>query len=73
MSMGEKLEIIAENVPKVYEAGKKTRDKEWWNTYLAPMNNGNPNNYLFAGSAWNSKTFYPNQDFAPLELPLKVR
>lgn len=62
MSMGEKLEIIAENEPKVYDAGKNARDIEWWNAYLAPMNNGNPNNYLFAGSAWNSKTFYPNQD-----------
>ena len=62
MSMGEKLEIIAENVPKVYDAGKNARDKEWWNTYLAPMNDEKPNNYLFAGSAWNSKTFYPNQD-----------
>lgn len=62
MSMGEKLTIIAENAPKVFEAGKKERDAEWWNTYLTPMKNGSPNNYLFAGSAWNSNTFYPNQD-----------
>ena len=62
MSMAENLEIIAENVPKVYEAGKNARDKEWWDTYLAPMRAGKPCNYLFAGAAWNSDTFYPNQD-----------
>lgn len=67
MSMGEKLEIIAENVPKVFEAGKKARDEEWWNTYLAPMRAGKPSNNAFSGPCWNGNTFYPTQDIIPLE------
>lgn len=62
MSIKEKLVSVTENVPKVYDAGKKARDDEWWDTYLAPMKLGRPTNYLFAGPSWNGNTFYPNQD-----------
>lgn len=67
MSTADNLNTIAENVPKVYNAGKQARDDEWWNTYLAPMKAGKPSNYLFAGAGWNGNTFYPNQDIVPLE------
>lgn len=67
MSIETNLTTIAVNAPKVYEAGKKTRDKEWWSTYLAPMRAGKPTPYAFAGGCWNGDTFYPTQDIVPLE------
>jgi hypothetical protein len=56
MSMGEKLEIIAENVPKVYESGKKAEYNDFWN------NVGTTGDYAFAGTAWNKDIFKPNRN-----------
>lgn len=67
MSLSEKALQLKEDIDGVYEAGKNARDKEWWNTYLAPMRNGNPSNYAFAGPSWNGNTFYPTEDIVPKE------
>lgn len=58
MSIAEKLITVAENVPKVYEAGKKSEYDTFWNRY---QNNGKRTNYTFAfgGEGWNNKTFKP--------------
>lgn len=62
MSLADKALLLKEDFDGVYEAGKKARDAEWWDTYLAQMRAGKPSNYLFAGAGWNRDTFYPTQD-----------
>lgn len=61
MSIAEKLTQIAENVPKVYEAGKKAEYDRFWDLYqtkgVPGMHHG-----AFAGSRWNDDTFYPKYD-----------
>lgn len=61
MSMAENLEIIAENVPKVYEAGKKSEYDAFWDEY---QSNGSRRNYKygFAGVGWDDSTFNPKYD-----------
>ena len=58
---------MASGVNEVYDAGKKERDKEWWDAYFAPMREGKPTPYMFAGGCWNGTTFYPTQDIKPSE------
>ena len=57
MSIMGNLATIAENVPKVYEAGKKAEHNEFWNDIGARAD------YRFAGTAWNKNTFKPTQNF----------
>lgn len=58
MSIAEKLTTVAENVPKVYEAGKKSEYDDFWDSY---QNNGKRTNYSYAfgGEGWKNKTFKP--------------
>lgn len=63
MSVADKLQTIAENEQKVYDAGKKSQYDEFWDTYQL---NGNRTNYLgaFAGGVW-SKLFKPKYNMRP--------
>ena len=69
MNIQEKLTKIAEDMPKVYEAGvaegKKTAYDEFWDAY---QQNGNRENYgnAFAGVGWNAQTFRPKYDIKPI-------
>ena len=61
MSIAEKLTTIAENEPKVFEAGKKAREDEFWNTI---QNNGNATTYtrLFSNTHWTDSLFKPRHN-----------
>ena len=64
MSIAEKLTAIAENVPKVYEAGQKSEYDRFWDAY---QNNGNVvEGYgMFSGNQWTDETYQPKH-------PIKV-
>jgi hypothetical protein len=64
MSIADKLVTVAENVPKVYEAGKKSEYDAFWDAY---QQNGERVNYHtgFAGQGWNEHTFKPKYDIKP--------
>ena len=64
MSIAEKLQTIAENEQRVYEAGKKAEYDEFWDVY---QENGNRTNYntAFAGYGWTDETFKPKYDIKP--------
>lgn len=64
MNIAENLEIIAENVPKVYEAGKKSEYDSFWDAY---QRNGAAMDcrYLFAGYGWRKETLLPKYDIKP--------
>ena len=66
MSIAEKLTTIAENVPKVYEAGKKSEYDAFWDVY---QNYGKRTqyNYAFAGSGWDDRTFKPKYSIKPVQ------
>jgi hypothetical protein len=55
MSIAEKLTAVAENVPKVYEAGKKAQYDEFWDSFIGIKDYNN----MFAGEMWNDTTFKP--------------
>lgn len=58
MSIADKLTEVAQNVPKVYEAGKKAQYDEFWDSFPA-----NPDGtYLFSGDMWNDVTFKPKRN-----------
>lgn len=58
MTIAEKLTAVAQNVSKVYEAGKKAQHTEFWDSFPA-----NPDGtYLFSGDMWNDVTFKPNKN-----------
>jgi len=61
MSIAEKLTTVAENVPKVYEAGQKTEYDRFWDSYV-PANDTVYGAYRFAGQGWNDNTFKPNKN-----------
>jgi hypothetical protein len=61
MSVAEKLTTVAENMPKVFEAGQKLESNRFWDIYL----NGTYFPYRFAGNGWNDNTFEPNKDVVP--------
>lgn len=69
MSIAEKLTKVAENVPKVYEAGqevgKQTAYDEFWDEF---QQKGARADYVagFGGSGWNNKTFKPKYDITPV-------
>lgn len=64
MSVADKLTTVAENVPKVYEAGKQTEYGRFWDAYQL---NGKRTDYdhAFAGAGWNTETFHPKYDIKP--------
>ena len=61
---GVTIDKTAENVPNVYEAGKKAQYDEFWDRL---QNNGNPRSYnsAFSGIAWNKDTFKPKYTIIP--------
>lgn len=65
MSIAEKLTDIAENVPKVYEAGQGAEYDKFWDNY---QNYGNRTNYdrAFTGYGFNFTNFYPKYDIKPI-------
>lgn len=58
MSIADKLTTIAENVPKVYEAGKQSEYDTFWDAF---QSNGRKVAYLdtFAGTGWTDAIFNP--------------
>lgn len=64
MSIAEKLTKVAENVPKVYKAGKEAEHDRFWDAY---QNNGNVvEGYgMFSGNQWTDETYQPKH-------PIKV-
>lgn len=65
MSIAEKLQTIAENEQRVYDAGKKAEYDAFWDKY---QENGNKNvyAYAFSGVSWNDETFKPKYDIKPI-------
>ena len=57
-------ETIAENVPKVYEAGKKAEYDAFWDVFQL---NGTRANYeySFASRCWNEKNLKPKYPMTP--------
>lgn len=64
MSIAEKLTAIAENEPKVFEAGKDAQWNEFWDAYQL---NGERTNYqyAFAGTGWSPEIFRPKYPVVP--------
>ena len=62
MSVAEKLTTVAENMPKVFEAGKDAEYKTFWNTFLSKNDVMGYAPYLFAGSGWKDSNFKPNKN-----------
>lgn len=60
MSLADKLTTIAENMPKVYEAGKSEHRNNTWN---AIQQYGNRKAYVSYFSYWKTDAFYPKYDF----------
>jgi hypothetical protein len=58
MTIAEKLVTVAENTPKVFDAGKQAAYDAFWDLYQL-----SGNRYMwacaFSGSGWNKDTFYP--------------
>ena len=63
MSIAEKLTTVADNVQKVYEAGRKDEHNKFWDDYISQGKTDYA--YAFAGGAWNNKTFRPSKNIAP--------
>ena len=61
MSIAEKLTTVAENMPKVYEAGQSAEYNSFWDSFISKSSIGYAV-YFFAGPGWNDKTFRPNKD-----------
>ena len=64
MSIADKLQTIAENEQKVYEAGKKSEYDAFWDEF---QQNGNRTHYSlgFAGYGWNENNLKPKYDIKP--------
>jgi hypothetical protein len=73
MTIKEKLTKIAEDMPKVYEAGKtegiaEGKQAEYDAFWDALQENGKRTAYNrgFSGASWNDKTFFPKYDIKPM-------
>lgn len=66
MSIADKLTTIAENVHKVYEAGKQAGTDEFWGAYQGYGNRADCR-YMFSGTYWNSYTFKPQHKIRPID------
>lgn len=66
MSIADNLNTIAENVPKVYEAGKKAEHSDFWEMFT---NNGAKGEYYysFCENRWTKDNFKPTCDIIPTE------
>ena len=64
MSIADKLQIIAENEQKVFDAGAKSEYDKFWDNV---QQNGNKTDYryAFAGTSWNSENFKPKYKIIP--------
>ena len=58
MTIAEKLQLIARNVQKVFDSGRKAEYEDFWGKALDGSASGT---YRFAGSCWNDKTFKPSK------------
>ena len=72
MSIAEKLTTVAENVPKVYEAGKKAEYDRFWDIY---QNYGERVNYdnAFSGEGWTTELFKPKYNIIPTNCYMTFR
>lgn len=71
MTTEEKLITVAENVPKVYEAGRKAEYDAFWNEL---QQFGRRTNYACSfGAAWSDKTFKPKYDLVPTDSYMMFR
>lgn len=59
MNIAEKLKTIAENEPKVYDAGKKAEWSEFWDEL---QKNGERTGYGYYFRSWTDRMFYPKYD-----------
>ena len=59
MSIAEKLTTVAENTPKVFEAGQRAERERFWDNCLKYVSAWT---YRFAGYGWNDETFQPTKD-----------
>ena len=66
MDIAEKLTIIAENEPKVYDAGKTAEYDRFWENFLTPLQNG-AFAYTLADKGWNDDTLNIPPKFLPLK------
>ena len=64
MSVAEKLTIIAENMPKVYEAGQQSEYDRFWDIY---QENGVRTMYnrAFGNAGWTSEIYKPKYPMQP--------
>ena len=64
MTVAQKLQTVAENTPRVFEAGKKAQYDAFWAGYQPLDEYGNGNYYdcsfLFAGYGWTDENFNPS-------------
>ena len=56
MTISEKLTTVAENIPKVYEAGKKAENSDFWDII---QNSGKRDNYNSAFKYWSCEYIRP--------------
>jgi hypothetical protein len=66
MSIAEKLQTIAENERRVYEAGKKSEYDRFWDTAQVNGSRTNCMN-LFSGGAWTPQTLRPKHKLTPIQ------
>lgn len=62
MNIAEKLQAIAENEQKVYEAGKQAEHDKFWANFFS--NIGTNGSQAFSGPGWKDNTFLPDRDIA---------
>ena len=67
MSIAEKLQTIAENEQRVFDAGKNTEWSEFWDNYQHKK--GQPQRYrqAFSGVLWNERSFKPKYNIVPTD------
>lgn len=56
MSLADKLTTVAENVPKVFDAGKNAEYDRFWDDF---QQNGNRTNYRYAFFNWSDANYNP--------------
>lgn len=56
MTIAEKLQLIARNVQKVFDAGKKAEYDKFWDSF---QKNGTEGTYNYRFMNWNADIFYP--------------
>lgn len=67
MSIAEKLQTIAENEQRVYDAGRKAEYDAFWDSYQTDKWGSHIlwYSYAFAGLRWNDDNFCPKYDIIP--------